>query len=322
MTEHPVSNVLADWRTILGNGVELGEGQVGRDLWPVTAEDGAQYFLKRLGPWRNLPLADEARVLRYLSAQGIGVAEFLPTDAATLYAGEIEESWVLMPKLANDHFDATELVALEGTIGRELAKLHRALAGYPWPVHSYTEQLRESLAGDLQLPPDLAVDFTRWRDRMIDALTDLPTQICHGDMTPDNVLLSRPGGVSGFIDFDHLPLAPRIWDISKYLSRRIRLRWRQGATEDEVGRLDSLAGFLRGYHQENPLGDVEIAALPHVIAAANVLEVSYFEQISAGVLVRRKLPDHAVVLADSIEAAKWHLAHFDAVLDAVQSALR
>ena len=119
-TKHTPLTVLEDWKTVLGEKVELGDESAGRDLWPVTAEDGARFFLKRLGPWRNLPLADEARILTHLARQGIRVAEFLPTDRATLYAGEVEESFVLIPRLASDHFDAAELVTLEEKIGGAL----------------------------------------------------------------------------------------------------------------------------------------------------------------------------------------------------------
>jgi len=317
--EHVPLTVAGNWKTILGERLALGTQATGRDLWPVTAEDGSRYFLKRLGPWRNLPLADEARILRFLALQGIPVAEFMPADDARLYAGEIEDSFVLMPALANDPFPPPDLVHLEPKIGEALADLHRALARYSWPANSYVEGLAQSLAGNLVLPPDIAGAFARRRDDMISALTDLPLQLVHGDMTPENVLVRRPGEVSGFIDFDHLPLAPRIWDVSKYLSRRIRVRWRPGIPGAGEGRLEHFAGFLGGYHRANPFGAAEIAALPSGILAANVLEVSYFEEILAGTLIRRKMPDHAEVLADSIEAARWHLAHFDEVVDVVQS---
>jgi Ser/Thr protein kinase RdoA (MazF antagonist) len=311
--------VLDDWKTVLGDKVELGDASAGRDLWPVTAEDGARYFLKRLGPWRNLPLADEARILRHLARQGVPVAEFMPTDRATLYAGPVEDSFILIPRLASDHFNPAEIVSMEETIGGALAELHLALARYPWPANSYVEQLSESLAQDLMLPPDVAKGFARRRGSMVAALADLPTQLIHGDLTPENVVLRRPAAVSGFIDFDHLPLAPRIWDIAKYVSRRIRLRWRQGSTAADLGRLDHLAGFLTGYHRTNPLSSAEIEALPAGIAAGNVLEVSYLQEISAGTLPRRRMPDHDATLADTVEAARWHLANYDEVAAAVRS---
>lgn len=313
---------LLDWKTLAGERAELGDGYPGRDLWPVMAEDGARYFLKRLGPWRNLPLADEARILRHLARQGIPVAEFEFTDHATLYAGEAEESYVLLPHLVHDPFTVADLVSLAGTIGGAVAELHLALASYPWGANSYSEDLGAALASSLTLPPDIAEAFARRRDSMIAAVRYLPTQLVHGDLTPENVLLKRPGVVSGFIDFDHLPLGPRTWDIAKYLSRRLRMGWRQDPTAASVGRLDHLAGFLQGYHATSPLDDAESAALPALILAANLIEVSYFAAISAGRLQRRKLADHDAVLADTMEAARWHLANHDEVAAAVGSGVR
>lgn len=320
-TESTPRIALGDWKTILGEQVVLGEEVTGRDLWPVTAEDGARYFLKRLSPWRNLPLADEARILRHLAGQGVGVAEFLPTDRATLYAEYVGESFILIPRLASDGFSAAEIVALEEKIGGALADLHRALAMYPWPANSYTEGLGESLMGNLALPPDIAGQLDPRRAAMAAALASLPTQLVHGDLTPENMLLRRSGTISGFIDFDHLPLAPRILDVSKYLSRRIRLRWRQGSPTSDRDRLGHLQNFLAGYHKAHPLSPAEIEAIPAGIAAGKVLEASCFQEISAGTLVRRKLPDHDAVLADTVEAARWHLANYEEVAAAVRSSV-
>lgn len=318
METKPLS-VLEAWSTVLGDGADLGDGYTGRELWPITAEDGSRYFLKRLGPWRNLPLADEARVLRHLAMLGVPVAEFIPTDRALLYAGEVEDSFVLMPRLANDSFHPDELVTLEATIGGALAELHLALAAYPWPVNSYTENVGEALLGDLMLPPDIATMFAAHRDAMAATLASLPAQHIHGDLTPENVVLRQPGNVSGFIDFDHLPQGPRIWDIGKYLSRRLRMRWRE--SPHPSGRLDHLPGFLKGYCNVDPLGSAEVAALPAAIVAGNVLEASYYLEISAGTLPRRRMPDHDAVLADTIEAARWHLSHVDTVAHAVTACI-
>ena len=305
-TKNTPATVLEEWKTILGEHVEVDDDFAWRDVWFVTAEDGARYVLKRLCPWRNLPVADEARILRHVARQGVPVAEFLPTDRATLYAGAVEDSFVLIPRLPSGSFALTEVIDLEETIGAALAELHLALASYPWPANSCEERLGESLAQDLTLRADIAEMFANRRESMIAALADLPAQLVHGDITPENVLLRRPGTVSGFIDFDHLPLAPRIWDIARYLSRRIRLRWRQEATD--IGRLDHFAGLLNGYHKCNPLSPEEIEAIPAAIAAGNVLEVSYHQEVLDGTLPRRRLPDHEAVLADTVEAARWHLA--------------
>lgn len=94
---------------------------------------------------------------------------------------------------------------------------------------------------------------------------------------------------------------------------------RQGSPASGLGRLNHLAGFLIGFHTINPLDPAEIEVLPAAIAAANVLEVSSHEEILAGTLPRRKLPDHEAVLADTVEAAGWHLANYEEVAAAVRA---
>lgn len=319
-TSPQLTAVLSDWATILSANPTLGAEDTGRELWPITAEDGTHYFLKRLSPWRNLPVADEARVLRWLSQQHIGVAEFMITEHAKLTAERAEDSFILIPRLANDQLTPIETLDLEETIGKSIAQLHQALASYPWPANSYRERLTDTLLGDLLLPPDVTNTYARRRDTMAEAIGRLPVQLVHGDLTPENVLLRAPAEVAGFIDFDHLPLAPRVWDIAKYLSRRMRLRWRDGT--EPADRLAHLGPLTRGYHKASPLTDQELDALPAAIAAGNIIEASYFQQIASGALQRRKLPDHDQVLADTIEAARWHLTNYTAVEEAIRSATR
>ncbi|GAB3925429.1 hypothetical protein GCM10011575_05730 [Microlunatus endophyticus] len=316
-TDRPIS-ILRSWTTILGAAPQLGAEHTGRELWPVTAEDGLHYFLKRLGPWRNLPVADEARVLRWLAREGIAVAEFVITDDARLSAGEVEDSFVLIPKIAADPLEPPEVLATEERVGVKIAELHQSLIGYSWPVNSYAENLAGAAAGDLLLPDDVAAAYSERRDAVVGSVTGLPTQLVHGDLTPDNVLLCRPNLVAGFIDFDHLPIAPRVWELSRYLSRRIRLRW-QG---DHPGsdRAAHIAPLIAGYHSVSPLTEQELDALPAMIMICNLIEVSYEQQIADGLLERRMLPDHHEQLADTIEATRWQLANYGAVEESVRSA--
>lgn len=314
---YDLNAILENWNTILGTRNEPLSQFPERELWLVQAEDKREYYLKRLGPWRNLPLADEARVLHFLSGDGVNVADFIPTDRAKLYAGEIEDSFVLMPRLSRETFSSKETLSAEYEIGRLIGRLHVALAEYPWRVNSYVEDLQGQLERAQMLPLNVASLFAERRAERIAAPDSLPMQPVHGDLTPENIVLQRPIDASGFIDFEHLPLAPRIWDVAKYLSRRLRMRWRAEDQSPNHHRLEHIPPFLRGYQETNPLSSLEVAALPAMIAAANVIEVSYFMEIAAGVLERRRLSDHDEVLADSIEAAEWHLSHWDEVVNAV-----
>ena len=310
---------LESWKHLLGEQPEILEHFEGRDLWRVKAGDGRCFYLKRYGPWRNLPLVDEARVLRYLASNGITVAEMLPTYAGVIHAGNVEESFVLFPELESVQLNAAETLASEPAIGHAMARLHHVLARYPGPIYAYHERLEHTLQHDMLLPSSLERLFVARKDEMLSALSHLPTQIVHGDMTPGNILMKEPGVVSGFIDFDHLPFAPRAWDIAKYLSRRLRMRWRAEDATASHDRCDHIAPFLRAYIAANPLTSGEIAAIPSLIAAANVIETSYFLQISAGTLPRRMLADHEAVTADSAEAAEWQFRHWNVVSSAIDS---
>jgi Ser/Thr protein kinase RdoA (MazF antagonist) len=310
-----LTTVLRCWSTILGDRPVLGAEDTGRELWPVTAEDGNQYFLKRVSPWRNLPLADEARVLRWLNDHDIDVAEYLITDQAAEAGRVADDSFVLMPCLPADELDAAETLAMEATIGRAVAHLHRSLGMYPWSANSYQEELSRSVLGELLVPDDVATSFEERKGDIAARLRALPVQLVHGDLTPSNVLLRRPAAVAGFIDFDHLPLAPRVWDIAKYQSRRLRLHGRTG--RDTVARTAHIEPFLRGYQDVNPLTAAELEVLSDTILAANILEASYAQEVASGRLQRRMLADHERSLADTVEAARWQLAHSEDVAAAV-----
>lgn len=310
--------VLDAWSTLLGDAPVIGDEATGRELWPVTATDGRAYFLKRLGPWRNLPVADQARVVGWLAHHRLGVAEFMITEAGSVYAGGADDAYLLLPRLPTDPLTPAETVAAEPAVGRAIAMLHRALADYPWPTHSYTERLADTITGPLRLPPDVADGFLPWKEELAAGLARLPLQLVHGDLTPANVLLRR-GEAPGFIDFDHLPQAPRIWDVARYLSRRLRTRWQGGA--EEIHRAACVTPLLRGYHESSPITEAELMVLPGLILAANIIEVSYASQISAGELERRRLPDHDEELADTIAAARWQLAEPRTIDDAIRMAI-
>lgn len=308
------NEILREWLGVLGSQPSRLEKYPERELWKVQTRDGREFYLKHAGPWRNLPITHEAQVLNYLANQGVSVAEFLPADSGKVYAGDASDPWVLMPRLGSEIFSAIEVLQHETEIGTLIARLHVALAQYPGKVDSYTEDLRGSMERELMLPPSLMDAFSERKHEMISALAELPTQLVHGDLTPENIVLSRPISGSGFIDFEHLPHAPRIWDVAKYLSRRLRMRWRSQDPSASHDRLNHLVPFLRGYRAIVDLQPEEVAALPSLIATANVIEVSYFMEIASGVLNRRMLSDHQEVLDDSIEAAAWHFAHWDEVV--------
>ncbi|MFN7829655.1 MAG: phosphotransferase enzyme family protein, partial [Armatimonadota bacterium] len=287
---------------------------------PVESEHGERYFLKRLGPWRNLPVLSEYRMIIHLLEEGVRVPAFLLTDGGAISAGPTEDSFVLMRAFENEHRLAADIPRFESEVGSATAYLHQAMSRYSQPLGSYTENIEDGLTNGLRLSDDLLRRLDVVRDEILQLLSKLPLQVIHGDFTPDNVLHLSQGRGIGFIDFDHLPNGPRIWDIAKYLSRRIRFRWCQGAAA--TVRMDCVEAFVAGYTKVVPLDQTEIEALPGAALAYNVMEASYDQSIIDGILPRRMLPDHAEVLKDTLQTIDWQLSNLDVVSAAVRRGVR
>ncbi|MEE1618508.1 phosphotransferase enzyme family protein [Brachybacterium sp. J153] len=311
-TSPHLSSVLSAWSTLLGDHPRIDPAPPGRDLWPVTAADGRRYVLKRLGPWRNLPVADQARALAHLSRLGVRVAEFLVTEEAGMFAGAPEDSFVLMPHLPHDDIAPERSLPVEELVGRSVAALHRGLAAYPWDAHSYRESITEGLA-ELNVPDDVREGFDARRDEVLARIAPLSLQLVHGDLTPDNVLVWAADGAVSFIDLDHLPRAPRVWDLAKYVSRRLRRLPLPSA-------LQNVERFVAGYHRTAPLAAEEVDALPAMILAMNLLEASWTARILSGLLERRLLPEQRAELEPTLAALRRQLAGEARLVTAIAAA--
>lgn len=311
-TDTPTSTLRA-WSSLLGDRPRIDPAAPGRELWPVTAEDGRRCVLKRPGPWRNLPVADQARVLAHLTRTGVRVADFLVTEEAAVFAGASEDSFVLMPHLPHDDLAPAQALPSEELVGRSIAALHEGLAAYAWDPHSYRERIAEGLA-ELDVPEDVRDGFDARRDEVLARIAPLPLQLVHGDLTPDNVLVSRAEGTVSFIDLDHLPLAPRVFDLAKYLSRRLR-RLPLSAAVQNVER------FVAGYHRASPLAAEGIDALPAMILAMNLLEASWTARILSGALERRLLPEQKAELDPTLAIVRRQLHDDGFLVEAVAAGI-
>lgn len=70
-------------------------------------------------------------------------------------------------------------------------------------------------------PADLDAPVTLWYHCWHAAFAGLPVQPIHGDCHGSNVLLCN-GEVSGFIELDHLPTGPRLYDLAYDLADRLK----------------------------------------------------------------------------------------------------
>jgi len=195
----------------------------------VTTKRGERFILKNAAGKLNAERIDtEYNLLRHLQAFGVPVALPILPDSGQLCVRDQNDVYLLYPMLPADHTIApTGVEQVYANIGAAVARLHVALAAYPGQVDSWTMDLPRTLSEEaiprLQraLTGHDADAFQRvvagLQDEMTAALADLPVQLIHGDCHGGNYLLYR-GDVSGFVDLDHLPTGPRVYDIGYLLA--------------------------------------------------------------------------------------------------------
>jgi Ser/Thr protein kinase RdoA (MazF antagonist) len=260
------------WQSVVGAARIEPMETVSNPLWKVVAEDSREWVLKRLPEFPpGVGPVEEYRVLVYLQAAGLPVAVPVITDdgliawnADNLRTDPLEKqptgthAYVLIPLLRNDS-GLHESPELAYTIGAGIGRLDRVLADCPWPVTSYTDDPAPQVLGERhdQLPAELRAFTTPLRDRLHAAIVDLPTQRTHGDCNVGNVLV-HGGVVTGFIDFDHLPAGPRVYDLGNYLVSRLGAHVDHG---DPDAMLPVLRHYVAGYHSAYLLSERELVAV-------------------------------------------------------------
>lgn len=243
------------------------------NVFSVRTGDG-EYILKKEPAAARGPakIEEEHRLLRYLSRSGVPVACPVETADGASFILREDELYVLMPRLAHtpgDFFSPGSGV-LYRNIGKAVAGLHAALALYPCEIRSFVIEpyanLYNRILPDLYAPGTAcaaeAEILSDLRAEMESALGNLPRQRIHGDCHDGNVCLEN-GRVSGFIDTDHLPLGPRLFDICEYLIHIIK--WDAGDPVKTETFLRLFPEFIRGYLEAVPLTDGERHAVWHML---------------------------------------------------------
>lgn len=261
------SAALEAWRTVVGTATTRPRATVSNPLWQVRAEDGREYVLKQFPEYPpGAGPVDEFRVVSFLQANGVPVAAPIVTDDGRIFAERNGNRFALLPHLPNDHGPHDKTTAYN--VGAAIARLHQALAAYPWAIESFedhpTQQLEETLE---QLPEEVTKSVAPLTNGLREAIRRLPRQRTHGDCNTGNVLV-HGREVSGFIDLDHLPIGPRVRDLGYYLASRFRDHDPE-ATQAVIG------SYLDGYHDTNPLGAREREAVVPLVLITEIVSARW-----------------------------------------------
>jgi Ser/Thr protein kinase RdoA (MazF antagonist) len=282
------AQLLTAWSEVLSSPVitELTPGR----LWEVTTERGDRYVLKKVStfdapdPVRRF--SDEARILTYLLQRGLPVAVPVLTNegraCTTDHDGAPHAVFPMLPKGGDD--DPQLDPAQFQNVGAAIARLHLALADCPFGVESW-EVGPDSLKANWQtmedrLPAAAVTELSarirpRW-DSIVQALSAAPQRV-HGDVHGANFLTDGQE-VTGIIDCDHLPLAPRAYDLGYYIA--FGVHWHLDASQPRPP-VKHAAPFitrhlLTGYDSVSRLTRQENDDVPALALAAALGLVNHF----------------------------------------------
>lgn len=256
------------WRSAVDVAELAPLPRISNSLWRVVAKNARVFVLKRLPEFApGVGPVEEFRVLCYLQAAGIPVALPVLTDDGAIHTKVGDRFYALLPFVPSDagnHELGPDATATSYAIGAAIGRLDRALADCPWQVRSFVDDPAQQILGEAL--PKLSAEVTRpvapLVERLRAAASDLSVQRTHGDCNTGNVLVHR-GRVAAFIDLDHLPLGPRVRDLSYYLASRLRTHVCQADTaeRDTSAMLAVLGDYVAGYHEAYPLTKQELAAV-------------------------------------------------------------
>jgi Ser/Thr protein kinase RdoA (MazF antagonist) len=299
------AQLLGAWSEVFGSPVitELAPGRV----WEVATERGDRYVLKKVStfgapdPVRRF--TSEARILAYLLQRGVPVAvPVLADDGKACAADDDGAPHAVFPMLPQG--DADTGPALFENVGAAIARLHVALADCPFGIESWevgpglltalwqTAQDRLPAAALTGLSARV---LPRW-DSIVQALSAAPQRI-HGDVHGGN-LLTYGQEVTGIIDCDHLPLAPRGYDLGYYTAFAVHW-WLDGNQPSRP--VDETRHVLTGYAAVSPLTRQEIDDLPALALATALGLIDYFVR------------EHDLVEESWLRTVHWIGDNFDAL---------
>lgn len=273
---------VADWHVIQQN------------IARITSVDGRHFVLKDLGDdneWAIRRLQFEYEVLHHVEQTGFAVARPLLSSQGTPYVvddGHLYRLSHWLPNRPADVQTSQEQGRLYANYGMAIGRFHQALATYQdddlssktWQTDLRTRVLDEAVPVVLahldraQLPLFQRA-LAEIKPQMASTLADLPVQLIVWDCHPGNVAVDGLE-VSGFIDCDHLSIAPRIFDLANFLVHLIK--WNMGDAEAEVAWLAQFRQLLSGYESFTPLTGREREALFYAMAGIPLLFMDFFFQ--------------------------------------------
>lgn len=156
-------------------------------------------------------------------------------------------------------------------LGRTLANLHSGLARvdpaltnprHPWHIQNAGSVLNRLELMDLFPEKKAWMDALRgFKNSVLPLFQQLPSQVIHNDLNPDNILVNDSGtAVTGIFDFGDAVFAPRVVDVANgaaYFVPPMR-----GAAM-----IDAVVRIVSGYRTVTSLSGDEVRVIPQIMSA-------------------------------------------------------
>lgn len=253
----------------------------------VASPTGDRYTLKHGHDVASVRA--QVRLLATLPALGYHlVPHFVPDVAGEAVVEREGRAHTLHPRIAGrnvgDHFGASGALFC-GQYGREIARLHLALARHQSPaLFPRRDIFANALAydtggmGDVLDASSLAcvAEAQSWLEEMRAIWSTIPQQLIHRDTHPSNMLFDGDR-FAGFLDFELVGIGPRLVDpcycatsllVAAYPDPRKLARW--PALE---------AALLAGYESIRPLAAAERESVRAMMVAIQIVFVGYFVRL-------------------------------------------
>jgi Ser/Thr protein kinase RdoA (MazF antagonist) len=257
-------------------------------VYKVEALDGPALLLKRIGADEEAVarrFAFECDVLEHLQARGVPLGLPMATRMGGRSVARDGILYTLSPFLRSENrglsLDREALRRLNRNCGRAIGLMDEALAAFPseglsertWRTR-YPEDLHERWIPSVRagLSGRDIGGFMALMDEALPemdaALRGLEGQLIHRDCHHGNVVVEGED-VSGFVDFDHLSLGPRLFDPAYFIAHMIKGGRGSEGWEEEF--FDLFPAVLRGYAEARGVRPREALAIPPLMEAMFIM---------------------------------------------------
>ncbi len=264
------------------------------NVWHITLADGRELVFKAIGAHTETiaqRLHFEHDVLCHVVQVGVPAAVPLFSNAGTPYViddGQIYRLSAWLPNRFVEPQTSEEQTRLYRNYGAAIAHFHAALASYhddqlltrTWQSNLLARVFEEAIPVILaHLTGEhlsmMQTTLAALAPAMRAAYADLPQQLVIWDCHPGNVAVDG-FVVSGFIDCDHLAVAPRVLDLADFLVHL--MKWHLNDEAKLAAWLIHFPQLLAAYEAVTPLTAQERHALFYAMLAEPLIFMDFFFQ--------------------------------------------